>query len=678
MLFSNFENLTGGENNDRFIVAAGGRLTGKLLGTSKAGHVDSDQADFSSQSDGLTFNITARNAGLVENSAETLADFSSIESVVGGAGDDHFIMAAGSGLSGLTDGGQGTHDHLDFSQFSNAVSVNLSTGVNQLGTLANVEDVTGSAAGDTITGSNVANRLIGLGGSDSLHGLDGDDVLIGDSAIVSFSGNAIASIRLTDDTIGNDTISAGNGNNWILAGLGNDAITSGSGNNFIASDLALLNASGGLVTSLESLISGTDGNDSIISGAGNDVVIGGNGSDSINAGGGRNVVSGDRGSVFLNNGVPTTARSFVSVLSGVDLITTGNGIDSIFGGGNGDTINAGSGNNVVLGDDGAIIFSAGNPNAIQTNPSTNDGNDTITTLFGNDVIHTGDGDNIVNAGDGHDDVFGGTGKDTLNGQSGDDFLVGSLGDDTLDGGSGNDVMFGGQALGTRSNYELNTADFTLPPQYATVEALFSSSVANFGLPNITSGAYVPSVLVTPAIVLGLSIDGVALDGRDVLLGAAGNDILFGGSDVDELQGGSQGDYLDAGSGNDIDVDGGDGDDVVRGGTGHDVLHGGLGIDNVYGDDGDDYLFGDAGADTSATAVQAGQRLFGGSGRDELFAFAPAVTNLTQFNAQLPLAGDQIFEAATAISFMAISAVKFYRVRVGTMSSPAMSLSDRRT
>jgi len=288
-----------------------------------------------------------------------------------------------------------------------------------------------------------------------------------------------------------------------------------------------------LLPATETTNTGLDGNDILTTGSGNDVIIAGNGNDTISAGDGRNVILADRGQVVFANGLPTFARSTVSVLSGSDTITSGSGNDAIIAGGNTDIISGGAGNNFILGDDGTISFTAGSAVLAILTYSTSDGNDSITTFGGNDIIYTGDGDNIVNAGEGDDDVYGGSGKDTLSGQGGADFLVGMLGDDLIDGGAGNDVN----------------------------------------------------------------------------------------------------------------VDGGDDDDVVRGGSGDDVVHGGLGIDNVYGDDGDDRLFGDAGSSASPTASQTGQRLYGGAGRDTLFAFAPSVASIGEFNTQTGLVGDQLFGGA---------------------------------
>ncbi|MEZ6088777.1 MAG: calcium-binding protein [Pirellulaceae bacterium] len=152
-----------------------------------------------------------------------------------------------------------------------------------------------------------------------------------------------------------------------------------------------------------------------------------------------------------------------------------------------------------------------------------------------------------------------------------------LGDDELDGGDGDDADVQTAAWGEERLYKLGTDDFTLPPEFEDAEALHPST-------------FDPTVfLITPTIVKGLSIDGTAGDGRDVLRGQAGNDVMFGGADSDKLFGGDGIDYIDAGAGNDSEVEGNEGDDVIRGGAGDDVPSGGDGIDHILGDAGDDLL-----------------------------------------------------------------------------------------
>ncbi|MCC6508377.1 MAG: hypothetical protein IT423_04670, partial [Pirellulaceae bacterium] len=621
--FTGFENLTGGDSNDNFVVSASGRLSGKLLGTDTPGRNDADRLDLSSFAIPLTVQVHSTNAGLV-NGTVPLFDFESIESAISGSGDDTFIMAPFSGLTGTTSGGSGTRDVLSFIDWSVPITVNLSTSANHIGTVSGIEDIVGGTASDTLTGNDLDNRIFGMDGDDTIVGRNGNDLLVGDSAQITSAGGLVTSVRILTTFAGNDRLTGGSGNNLVFGGLGDDTIVVGNGNNFVAGDVVLLSSSGSN-TSIQSLIGPNEGNDTITLGTGNDVAIAGLGNDVVTDTGGRNVIVGDRGAVELVNNVLTGARTIISSLSGLDRLTTGAGNDTVLAGGNFDEVLAGGGNNFVLGDDGAVAFINGVATSATLFEAATDGNDVITTLDGRDVIYTGDGDNTVLAGSGDDDVFGGAGIDLLSGQAGNDFLVGMLGDDVLDGGADNDVMFGGLPVGRREDYELNTSDFVLPPDFVTVEALYPSG-------------YVPAVRVTPAIFGGLSIDGVTQDGRDRLLGGTGIDVLLGGSQEDELTGGDGPDYLDGGAGNEIILDGGIGDDVVRGGAGDDIVNGDSGIDNIYGDDGDDILKAGPG---SAGDVQAGQRLFGGQGRDSLYAYAPTIT-AANFIAQTLLIGDQLF------------------------------------
>lgn len=68
------------------------------------------------------------------------------------------------------------------------------------------------------------------------------------------------------------------------------------------------------------------------------------------------------------------------------------------------------------------------------------GNDAIDGKGGNDVLDGGAGDDTVLGGTGNDRLAGGDGADTLNGGSGDDILVSGTGGDVLTGGSGTDTF----------------------------------------------------------------------------------------------------------------------------------------------------------------------------------------------------------------------------------------------
>src|SRR6185503_10019100 len=79
-----------------------------------------------------------------------------------------------------------------------------------------IENVSGSAYGDSISGSNLGNVLSGLDGADTLRGLGGDDTLVGGTGADQLFGGA-----------GNDVYSGVELSDVVteLAGEGIDTVT---------------------------------------------------------------------------------------------------------------------------------------------------------------------------------------------------------------------------------------------------------------------------------------------------------------------------------------------------------------------------------------------------------------------------------------------------------------------
>ncbi|WP_243375654.1 peroxidase family protein [Microvirga solisilvae] len=140
------------------------------------------------------------------------------------------------------------------------------------------------------------------------------------------------------------------------------------------------------------LIQGTQGNDTIISGGGDDSVWGRDGNDSIEAGYGVDKVHGGKG----------------------DDIITNNGTDI----GEVDMLHGEEGNDVIHGGSGLAL------------------------VFGNE------GQDFLIAGPDGKEMFGGTGNDFMLGGDGGDFLLGNEGDDWIEAGNGFDTTAG-------DNSELN-------------------------------------------------------------------------------------------------------------------------------------------------------------------------------------------------------------------------------
>jgi Ca2+-binding RTX toxin-like protein len=125
----------------------------------------------------------------------------------------------------------------------------------------------------------------------------------------------------------------------------------------------------------------------------------------------------------------------------------------------GATVDAGDGNDLVIGTALADVVTAGKGNdyvfSLAGNDSVTggDGNDQIASGAGNDLVAGGTGNDLISAGDGNDSVTGdagndlisgGAGNDTLHGNAGNDVILGDAGDDQIFGEAGNDRLFGGK------------------------------------------------------------------------------------------------------------------------------------------------------------------------------------------------------------------------------------------
>jgi Ca2+-binding RTX toxin-like protein len=107
-------------------------------------------------------------------------------------------------------------------------------------------------------------------------------------------------------------------------------------------------------------------------------------------------------------------KMVVNALAGNDNVSFGYGTI-------GATINAGDGNDRVIG---------------------TSSNDTINGGSGNDYLHAWVGNDVVNGDAGNDVIIGCLGNDTIHGNAGNDLISGAQGDDQIFGDAGNDTLFG--------------------------------------------------------------------------------------------------------------------------------------------------------------------------------------------------------------------------------------------
>jgi Ca2+-binding RTX toxin-like protein len=246
------------------------------------------------------------------------------------------------------------------------------------------------------------------------------------------STDTTGGVRTETFTIGTGTNSVffgTNGNNTLSTGAA-DGILYGSGGNDV------LNGSTG-----NDNLFGQAGNDILNGGAGNDILAGGGGNDTLNGGDGNDILDGGSGTDILNGG------------AGNDTIrrAVGDGNGTVDGGADADTIvvTSGAGNqtlNVTFNGtaltnvDGAIVA---NVEAVTADLGA--GSDTLSyTAPGGVTVNLLNG---VASGfssiAGIENVRGNGGADTLIGDGGANTLQGGGSNDTLDGGAGADILEGG-------------------------------------------------------------------------------------------------------------------------------------------------------------------------------------------------------------------------------------------
>jgi len=281
--------------------------------------------------------------------------------VYGDAGNDTFISGAG---ADIFDGGSGSNT-VDYSLaalsggnplFGNpyeGVSVDLNSATqaasyNSHGnsyaagdTLVNVENITGSAYGDTLTGDANANILIGGAGVDAINGGAGDDTIIGGAGELvtngagGFGGGGVSSSTYLGDYLnggdGIDTVSYATSSAGVSVDLvfqqqfgyvagGGDAqgdhlsnFENITGSNF--DDTLTGDAGANVLTGLDGndTLMGRDSNDTLISGAGNDTLTG---DGSMQAGG---PGAGSDTFVFAPNSGQDTITDFQEGIDKIDV-----------------------------------------------------------------------------------------------------------------------------------------------------------------------------------------------------------------------------------------------------------------------------------------------------------------------------------------------------------------------
>ncbi len=466
------------------------------------------------------------------------------DTVTAGSGTDHVVLDMGDDIADLGDGAVfllgGAGD----------LSVTETAGGDTTVELTSTDVVPGTPDGDDVITNGAGDEFIVLGlGSDTANLGDGTVHIIGGEGSLTFTETAggaraldmISQEAVLTDLDGDETITAGDGDDFIILGLGNDFASTGDGDNRVVGDQGRIAAS--TIDGTEALSSRAPdlgGDDRVIGGAGNDVVLLSQGDDYAETRGGNDLIVGDNASLTKNHVTGLhQINAGTEPFGGNDTILSGADNDLIIGSFGNDNIQTGTGNDFALGDLGNITFR--NETDVETLTYTDmevGGADTITSVgagsniligqFGDDVLTGGDDDDLLigdlaeltltsvaGAESGQHHVFRLAHleairvdigfDDVLTGGAGADFLVGGFGDDVLTGGTEQDFLFGDmieivRTFDTHNNLEV-----------IEIETNFPFETGGYDI-----------------------LDGGV--GPDTLIGGLGPDLFFGNTQEDVLAG----------------------------------------------------------------------------------------------------------------------------------------------
>ena len=501
-----------------------------------------------------------------------------------------------------------------------------------------------------------------------------DNIIItgqGDSTIYGGLGVDFVTTGEGNDTIygyaGNDFIRTGKGNDFIDVGTGNNKVEGGDGSDTLSYDGRTedipLNLSGATnvdgyfevilssgqtdqIRDIENIITGS-GNDSIIgdslvnniqTGAGNDTIIGYGGNDVLDGGAGNDTVSysyvsGTGVVVDLTANSGNAGINDTDYLVRIENVIGSNQNDTLLGDGNNNTLTGGLGDDLLNGRTGNDILDGGDGNdTVSFDGQT--GGVTITLVDSGDAIGSSTSGDVITVRY-VENVIGSSFDDNFGGNSGNNIFSSSAGNDGYNGGGGNDTLtyalYGapitvdlvagtvGKDLGQVDNFSnietlvttesddlvLGGGSVTLidgNAGYNTLSYQNSTSAVTIDMANgSVNGAYNQSFLNFQKVIGG--------SGNDIFISSSSDDNIDGGGGTNTIN------YSSATSSVDVDLTAGTatglsvGTDtltniqkiigsnyggILKGSTGNDEIIGGSYVDSILGSLGNDTIDGGAG------------------------------------------------------------------------------------
>ena len=294
---SSIENILTGAGDDTII----GALSATILDTG-AGN---DTLDFSAVTADLAITVHASGAISISDGTDTVSNVSGVENIVGGSGTNTYIFEDGASLAGTISGGSNV---LDYAASSTAITVNIGAGTaTGTGGVSNVVSVIGGSGSDTLTGPAAdASWSITSANSGSVGGVSftGIENLAGGSGSDSFAFADSASVT-----------------GAVTGGAGSDTLDHSASTAGITIDLSSGTATGtGGIADIES----------VVTGAGNDTIIGALSATILGTGDGNDTL--DFSAVTAGLAITVHASGAVSISDGTSSVSNVSGVENIVGG----------------------------------------------------------------------------------------------------------------------------------------------------------------------------------------------------------------------------------------------------------------------------------------------------------------------------------------------------------
>ncbi len=454
LTFSSFENVVGSANDDRFVASS-------VANDLKGGN-GSDTVDYSNSAAVVVDLHTGKG---FDNHAKD-DTYSSIENLIGGAGDDTFF--ASEAANSFT--GNGGVNRVHYEHSTAGVTINLSTGQGSGGfaegdRFATIQNATGSSHNDTFVANDKGNHFDGGNGTDtvSYENATGNvtvNLLNNTGSGSDAQGDRYSSIENATGGSGNDTFISGTGANRF-DGKGGSNTVSYTGSTAVEVNLETGAASGGnavgdTFVGIQNLTGG-DGADALTGDGQTNTLTGGAGNDTLDGGAGDDSLIGGAGADRFTGGAGTDTVSYAdSSAVAIDINFNGTGTSRGTGDAAGDVIGSdiekilgSAGNDTFFGTrTGVLLDGGGGTDSIDFSGTTQgvtlNLGDTTQFVSIERVVGSNGKDNLMasNSGstfvaqNGSDTLTGGSGADFFNLETGNDTLVG----DVANGGAGNDTF----------------------------------------------------------------------------------------------------------------------------------------------------------------------------------------------------------------------------------------------